>query len=462
MSICTEGRSISLDPVKDRTTDLTEGPIAPRLAAFAVPLLLGSMIQLLYSTVDMIFAGRAIGSEAAAAVGSSGLIVICMISLFSGIGSGAGVCAATSFGRRDMRELSVTVQTSAGISIAMAVGLTLAGEAAAHAILRAMDTPDAIIGDAVLYIRIYLLSLPSMIIFSIGSALLRAVGDSRSPMLCQLAGGIANVGGNALFICVLEMGVAGAALTSVVSQSAAAFFTVRRLCRETGGAPLRLESIRIDAAAARRIFGIGIPAAVQSLAVSLSNLFVQASINLLGVGSIAAFTSYFKAEALLFLPIIAMGQAAMTFTAQNAGAGREDRVRAGMRAALAISCGTTIAISCALLIARVQLIGVFTSDADVIALGAGIVVVTFPFYFLYAVMNVLASVLRGRGRAVLAMGAVIFSMCAARPLLIAAAMRLAPTASGVAAIYPLTWAIADICLALMNVCAMKSAAAAGS
>ena len=238
---------------------LTEGPIARRLVGFAVPLFLGSLIQQLYSTVDLMFVGKLIGRDASAAVGSSGLMVTCIVGFFTGLSVGVGVIAGQAAGCRDEKELSCIIHTAAGFTALMALMFLILGQLMVVPVLKAMHTPEDVLAQAMAYIRIYLFSLPAIVTYNVGTGVIRALGNSRSPTLYQLIGGIGNVIVNTLFIALLKWGVQGAALATVCTQTLAAGLVLRHLC--TLDAPYRLQfkQVRIEWDVCGRILSVGIP-----------------------------------------------------------------------------------------------------------------------------------------------------------------------------------------------------------
>ena len=246
---------------------LTEGPIAKQLVGFAIPLFLGSLIQQLYSTVDLMFVGKLIGRDASAAVGSSGLMVTCIVGFFTGLSVGVGVVAGQAAGRRDEQELRRIIHTAAGFTALMALVFLILGQMMVVPVLKAMHTPGDIMAQAMAYIRIYLFSLPAIVTYNVGTGVIRALGNSRSPTLYQLIGGIGNVIVNALFIALLKWGVQGAALATVCTQTLAAGLVLRHLC--TLDAPYRLQfkQMRIEWDVCGRILSVGIPAAIQSIVI---------------------------------------------------------------------------------------------------------------------------------------------------------------------------------------------------
>ena len=330
----------ALTSTKNKTKDLTHGPIGRQLFWFSLPLFAGSLIQQLYSTVDLIFVGRVLGKDAAAAVGASTFIIIIILGFFIGISVGIGVIAAREFARGEFENLSRVVHCTAGLTIIFSIVFTILGIIFAPTVLELMNTPPEIMHWGTVYIRLFMLSLFSIVSYNVGSGILRALGNSLSPMIYQLIGGIANVIGNFLFVY---------------------YWNFARYC-------LRFKKITLDLQLAREIFRIGIPAAIQTIVITLSNIVVQTNINGLGVNSIAAYAAYFKVENVIYLPIMALGQACSTFISQNVGVGKIMRSKRGT--AISIYFGlavTAVSISLVLFFADFAF-GMFTDDAEVILL----------------------------------------------------------------------------------------------
>ena len=433
---------------REEIQDLTRGPIGKQLTAFALPLFAGSLIQLLYNTVDLMFVGRILGAEASAAVGASSLIVTCILGVFTGLSVGVGVAAAKAVGSGDTGKLKDIIRTAAGLTCLLALVFTVLGFLMAPMCLRWMRTPEEILPSAVGYLRLYLLSLISIVSYNIGSGILRALGNTRSPVLYQLFGGIANLLGNTLFIYCLNWGVQGAALATACSQGLAALLTVGHLCRMKTEYRLRLRQMKLDKAICKAFLAVGIPSAVQSVVITLSNLIVQSHINVLGVDSIAAFTAYFKVENFIYLPIMAFGQACSTFTSQNIGARQVERVKKGVNTSLLLGVAVTIATSALTLAFSRFAFHLFARDASVVALGSQIAWVAYPFYFVYVFLEVYASAIRGAGKALPAMGIILVNMCLVRICVLKGILFFQPSVIGVAAVYPITWVCTAVCLLL--------------
>ena len=422
-----------------KTNDLTHGSIGKGYILFAIPLFLGSLFQQLYNTVDMLFVGNVLGKNAAAAVGASSILVTCLINLFTGVAVGAGIVISQLFGARKEQEMKETVWIAVLAGIAGGLCLTVIGVTCSQAVLVKLHTPEAIIPDAVLYVQIYFLSAVPMVLYNMCSGILRAQGDSRTPFHALAAGGIVNVIMDAVFLIVLGWGVAGVAVATLFSQSMTAIFLLVHMLRHK---VLTRQRLRWDLLG--KIISVGVPVGIQSMILTLSNVVVQYHINGFGENVIAAFAVYFKAENLLCLPIIAFGQAMVTFTGQNYGAGRYDRIRKGILVCNGISAMVLVVLSWSALAAGKWILGAFCPDQAVIAEGRRIIGVTFPVYFIYSLFEVTGGVVRGIGKSVPSMIIVIVNLCLIRILLLEIVDRTVHSVEAVAALYPVTWLLATV------------------
>lgn len=432
--------------MKQKNTDLTQGSIAWKLILFALPLLGTSLIQQMYNTVDLMFVGNILGKEASAAVGTCGWPINCLVGFFTGMGVGVGILVAQSYGGKDFKQLKRIIHTAMGLAVAGSIVLLVVGIVFAPSILRLMNTPDEILDLSVTYARIYFLSMFSILGFNFSSGILRALGNSRSPMIYQLFGGFANILGNTLFIYVLDLGVAGAALATFCSQTIAAILTIRHLCKLPEEYRLHIRGMNLKAATLKRIFIVGIPMGIQTTVVSVSLLLLQSQINTMGVTSMAAYTAYSKMESLVYFPMWAVGQAATTFVGQNLGAGQMNRAVKGTRVALLIGILITLAITLPLTYFSDTALRLFSNDADVIALGSQIIIRLFPLYFIYVFVEVLSGTIRGAGKSAPVMVIILINMFAVRLLFLYIAMQLFSTVYEVALIFPATWLTTSLCI----------------
>lgn len=430
---------------------LTEGSIVKGFILFALPLFLGSLFQQLYGTVDLIFVGNYMGKTEAAAVGASSILVTCLIGLFTGISVGAGVITAQYWGAKEEAKVRTSMENAIFLAITGGILLMAVGQLLADWALRALQTPESILAEALVYIRIYLLAIMSMIIYNMCAGILRAMGDSRTPFVVLAAGGFLNVLMDWMFIALLGWGVAGAALATVVSQTFTAVYLLVHIFRKE---KLLKQKWKIERRMSSRIIKIGVPLGIQSMILTLSNLVVQYYINGFGEDAVAAFTVYFRVESMLYLPIVAFGQSIVTFAGQNYGAGNYDRIKKGAIVCNALSAAVIGALSALILIFGRPILGIFGKDESVIQLGLQIIGVSFPFYFVYAIMEVTGGLVRGMGQTIQSMVIVIFTLCVCRVVLLKIFVEQFHSLKMVAAVYPVTWilAMSAFILCFMRAC----------
>lgn len=437
--------------MKNNSHTLTKGSVGKGILLFALPLLGSSLIQQLYSTVDLIFVGQLLGTKASAAIGASGLIVTCMIGFFNGMAVGTNVFAARHYGARRFEQLKKLIQTIFWTGIIGGFLLTVIGLVLSPVFLTWMGMPESIFPLAVRYLRIYMASMISVVSYNLLSGVLRALGDSRTPMLYQFFGGIINVFADFIFLYVFHMGVEGTAFATLFSQTFAAVGVMIHLYRLKEPYALRLRFSDCSLKEFTDILKVGVPAGVQSIIITLSNIIIQSQINTLGVTSVASFTVYFRVELIIYLPIVALGQAVVSFIGQNYGAGNWERIKKGNRLCIFGGSLITFAACILLIIAMPVILNVFTKDAAVAAQTLEIVKVTFPFYFFYTVLECFSSNLRGFGKAFLPMIVTVISFCGFRIVALFALMAKNPSSDKVALSYPISWGIAAAAMAILYV-----------
>ncbi len=437
--------------MKNNSHTLTKGSVGKGILLFALPLLGSSLIQQLYSTVDLIFVGQLLGTKASAAIGASGLIVTCMIGFFNGMAVGTNVFAARHYGARRFEQLKKLIQTIFWTGIIGGFFLTVIGLVLSPVFLTWMGTPESIFPLAVRYLRIYMASMISVVSYNLLSGVLRALGDSRTPMLYQFFGGIINVFADFIFLYVFHMGVEGTAFATLFSQTFAAIGVMIHLYRLKKTYALRIRFSDCSLKEFTDILKVGVPAGVQSIIITLSNIIIQSQINTLGVTSVASFTVYFRVELIIYLPIVALGQAVVSFIGQNYGAGNWERIKKGNRLCIFGGSLITFAACILLIIAMPVILNVFTKDAAVAAQTLEIVKVTFPFYFFYTVLECFSSNLRGFGKAFLPMIVTVISFCGFRIVALFALMAKNPSPDKVALSYPISWGIAAAAMAMLYV-----------
>ncbi len=430
--------------MKKSTKDLTVGTPWKAIIMFALPLLGSSLIQQMYGTVDLFFVSRYLGTNAASAVGASDLLVTCLVGLFTGISVGSNVVAAQAFGAKDKERLHELIQTMVTFGVIGALVLLAIGELFAPTFLQWLNTPESIQPLAVTYLRIYFLCIFSIVLYNLCSGVVRALGDSAAAMRFQIYGGLANVVMDFLMIVFLKWGVAGAALATFLSQTTAAFFTIRYLMRLEKEIRLDLKQPMINGYLLKKVLAVGIPSGVQSMIVTFANLLVQAVINGFGVAVIAAFVVYFKVELFIWYPLVAIGQALVTYTAQNIGAGRKDRVKSGAVTGVILGVVVCLVLGNLLRFFAPQIFGLFNPDTEVIEAGVSIVSVTFPLYFLCCFQDAFGSVLKGFGNGTWPMVVSVCFLCIFRVVILYAFNAKWHTIATVAAVYPITWAAAGL------------------
>lgn len=436
--------------------DLTQGNILKVFCLFALPLFFSSLFQQLYGTVDLLFVGEFLGKQETAAVGASGIIVTCMIGIFTGVSVGTGVIVSQFRGAKDTANIRSCIKNAYLLGMFGGVVITIFGLLFSEMALELLNTPENIMEPALVYIRIYLLAVIPMIFYNISSGILRALGDSRTPFQILATGGILNVFLDALFIAMLKWGVAGVAIATLLAQTFTAVIAFQKVLLSENSVKEFSEILFPDSQMLKRILTVGIPLGLQSMIITSSNLAVQYNINGFGEDAVAAFAIYFKAENLIYLPILAFGQAMITFTGQNYGAGLKERIRKGVISCNLLSMGVTAVLSAVVLFFGRQILGVFSDDPAVIEEGLRIIHVSFPFYFLYAILEVTGAVVRGIGKTTQSMFIIICNLCVVRITILSIFTAVFHSIEWVAAVYPITWCLTAVSFVVYyRMCAKK-------
>lgn len=376
---------------------MTQGPILRQLVFFSFPLMLGNVFQLLYNMVDSIIVGNFVSKQALAAIGSTTVIVSMIVFFFSGFATGAGVVIGNNFGARNMDRLHDAVHTTVAATFIFSLLLTLLGTAAVRPMLVIMRTPEDVFRDAALYLRIYIGGISGLLIYNMGSGILRAVGDSIRPLGFLILTSVLNILLDLFFVIVLKLGIAGAAVATILSQFVSAALILLLLTRTRDIYRLDWKELHIDFPILKKIFSIGMPTALQAVITSFSNIFVQGYINAFGSDVMAGWSCYNKLDHFIFLPMQSMSVASTTFVSQNAGAGNERRSRRGTFLAILITClviGVTAAVLTFFAPAAVRM---FSPDEAVIRYGAMFIRTNAFFLIFNGIAQVLAGALRGRG-----------------------------------------------------------------
>lgn len=421
--------------------DMTKDKILPQLIIFALPLLGSSLIQQLYNTADLLFVGNFVGKASAAAVGSSSLIFTCLIGLFTGISVGAGIAISHLWGALKKEEAYRLAKTAMVMGIVGSFVLMIIGLLGAYRILEFLHTPKEIMKEAVLYLRIYFLSMIPMVIYNMGASILRACGNSKVPFYILIGGGVINIVMDAIFVVVLGHGVAGVAIATSISQTVSAVCMVCYLISKHSPICVFSRDIQLELSSMRSILKYGLPAGIQAIVITISNVAVQYYINGYGQNVVAAYTAYFKIENVVYLPIMACGQAITTFVGQNYGCGLHDRIKKGTIQGVLLTCVITIIITQLILLVPEMAVGLFIKDGSVISYGICILATTFPLYWLYAILEVIGGSLRGMGYSIISMIVVMTGLCGLRVILLYVINYFDLSFKFVASVYPITWGV---------------------
>ncbi|MBQ9933340.1 MAG: MATE family efflux transporter [Ruminiclostridium sp.] len=427
---------------KDQALDLTQGVIWKQLLLFLLPIAAGTLFQQFYNTADAIIVGQFVGSDALAAVGGSAAMILqLVVGLFTGLASGATVVISHGFGAGDREKLTRAVHTAIAFSLIAGAVITVLGVWLAPDALRWTRNPAEIMDSATVYLRLYFLGTIPMLLFNMGSGILRAVGDSKRPLYYLIVCCLLNVVLDILFVAVLHLGVAGAAIATVLANLVSALLILLQLVRAKGDYRLVPRQVRVHGPTLRHVLYIGIPAAIEASMYSVSNLLIQVPINDLGTDVVAAWSAAGKYDGIYWSLMVAFATAIMAFVGQNYGAGKYDRMRAGVAVCLKIALALTVVLGAILLIFSPYAFRIFTDDQVVIGHAIHIMYYFVPFYFLWPFIEVLANALRGAGDAVIPMVISVGGICGVRILWIFLVVPHWHTLLSISICYPLSWLV---------------------
>lgn len=426
---------------KSYEIDMCNGPLFGKIMLFTLPLMLSGILQLLFNAADVVVVGRFAGNEALAAVGSTGALTNLLVNLFIGLSVGANVLVARYYGGRQEEEVSRTVHTSMLVSAVGGVILTFIGITLARPLLLLMDTPENVIEHSVLYMRIYFVGMPVMLVFNFGSAILRAIGDTRRPLFYLIIAGVINVVLNLFFVIVLHMGVAGVALATVISQCVSTALIVRCLMRSEGCFRLCPDKLHMDWDKFKKIAAIGFPAGIQGSLFSISNVLIQSSVNSFGSVAMAGNTAGANVEGFVYTAMNSVHQTAVSFTGQNLGGRRLDRIRIIVLECLLFVSVIGLVMGNGAFLLGHQILSIYSSDFEVIAFGLQRMGIICTLYFLCGVMDVMVGCIRGLGYAVMPMIVSLLGACVFRVIWIYTFFQWDRTLRTLYISYPISWAV---------------------
>ncbi len=429
----------------EKTTLMTEGSIGRKIIAFALPLFLGNLFQQLYNTADSLIVGNFLGSNALAAVSSSGNLIFLMVGFFHGIAAGAGVVIARYYGARELKSVKKAVHTTIAFGLAAGIFLTIAGVLLTSHILIWMGTPADVLPESTVYFRIYFMGSLSFVMYNVFVGILQSVGDSRHPLVYLIVSSVINILLDLLFVGVLGFGVGAAAFATILSQFISAFLCLFRLIfKSPEDYQVSLRLIRFDLPMLRQIIANGLPAGFQNSIIALANVVVQSNINKFGKMAVAGCGAYSKIEGFGFLPITCFSLALTTFISQNLGAKQYERAKKGAR--FGILCSITMAevVGIFIYFAIPILISAFNRTPEVIAYGTTQARTVTLFYFLLSFSHCIAGILRGAGKASVPMITMLCFWCIVRVSYITLIVRFIPVINVIFWAYPLTWSLSSI------------------
>lgn len=433
--------------------DMTHGPLLGKLIIFTIPIILSGVLQLLFNAADVIVVGRFAGEASLAAVGSTGSLINLMTNLFIGMSVGANVCAAQFYGGGQYKDVKKTVHTSTAFSIICGVVLIFIGLFLARPILEIMGSPEDVIGLAALYVRIYFIAMPAVMLYNFLAAILRAAGDTTHPLIFLTVAGVVNVILNLILVVFFNMGVAGVAIATVTSNYISCIMLVAFFTKQEDALKLEFSKIKIDKKILNRIIRIGLPAGIQGTVFSLSNVVIQSAINSFGTAVIAGSSAAASIEGFVYVSMNSVSQTCVTFVGQNYGAADEKRVKRVIFECLGIVTVVGLILGNLAYYFATPLLGIYTDSSAAVAAGTLRLFWVCCPYFLCGIMDTLTGGLRGLGRSTVPMIVSLIGACATRLVWIATYFQLHKTEDVLFFSYPGSWlltlSVHSICLIIV-------------
>ncbi len=433
--------------IQNKNTDMIGGGIFRSIFWFSVPLLIGNFFQQLYNTVDSYVVGNYVNTSALAAVGASTPVINMLVGFFMGLSAGAGVVISQYFGAQKGDEMSKAVHASMALTALLSLIFTVLGLAFTRPLLVAIGVPEDVLPHSSLYLMIYFTGITFSLFYNMGAGVLRAVGDSTHPLIYLAAACMVNVVLDFLFVCGFHMGIAGAAIATVIAQGVSCVMVMGKLMRAKADYRVEIRRIRFHKKMIRRIISFGFPAALQQSITSFSNVVVQSYINHFGTAAMAGYSATLRIDGFTQLPLQSFNMAITTFVGQNIGAKKYDRVKKGVFAAWLMSSGVILVCSVCMFLSAPFLISVFTKDADVIAIGSDMVRIFASLYIALPVVQILNGALRGAGLSKIPMYFMLGSFVVLRQIYLMIAVPLTDSVNVVMAGWPLTWVICAVGMA---------------
>ena len=439
MNLKTMRRPSILTPKRGKDVDMTQGNITKHLITFALPLLAGNIFQQMYNMVDTWVVGRYVSNEAYAAVGTIGPVINMLIGFFMGLSSGAGVVISQYYGAKRYEDVSRTVHTALTMTFILGILFTGIGLTMPPFMLRLMNTPANVMPESTAYLSIYFSGIMGLMFYNIGSGILRAVGDSQRPFYFLVVCAILNTILDLVFVLVFDMGVRGVALATILAQASSAALILITLLRTNECIRLQPKKLRLHWDMLKKIFRVGIPAAIQMAITSFSNIFVQSYINFFGDNCMSGWTTYAKVDQLLFLPMQSIALASTTFVGQNLGCNQVERAKKGVTCAITIAVISTSVLMVPVLVFAPEIVAFFNSKPEVVEYGSLLLRWITPFYILCSFNQIYSGALRGAGNSKAPMIIMLSSFVAFRQVYLFAMSRICNEIIPIAMSYPAGW-----------------------
>ena len=431
-----------METIRQTKNEITEGIIWKQLLLFFFPILLGTFFQQLYNTIDSVIVGQFVGKEALASVGgSSAQIVSLVVGFFTGLSSGAAVTIAQFVGARKEETANAGLHNAYAIAAAGGIALTFIGILAAPFMLRLMNTPADIMDGSLTYLRIHFTGILFVLIYNMGSAILRATGDSKTPLYILIICCVINIILDTAFVLLFHMGVAGVAVATLIAQAVSAILVTVKLIRSGGLLRFSPGKIRFHGPLLKLQLKLGLPTGFESILFAITNIAIQAAINTFGTDTTAAWSAYGKLDAIFWMVSTAFGISITTFVGQNYGAGKMDRVRRSTRVCLCMDLAVSFVLVVILIASRSLLFRLFTTDETVVRIGSDMLLFITPWYIVYVFIEVLGGSLRGRGNVIVPVVITLLGVCLLRIVWLAGVLKISPTIHAIIFSYPVTWVI---------------------
>lgn len=428
-----------------KVNQITEGVIWRQLLLFFFPIVFGTFFQQLYNTIDTVIVGHFVGKEALASVGGSSTSIINLIvGFFTGLSSGASVIVAQFFGAQDERSVQQSLHTAYAFSTIGSIIIGIIGFTLAPTMLAWMHTPEEIMADSTLYLRIYFAGILFVFIYNMGSSILRGIGNSKHPLYYLIICCFMNIVLDVIFVVLFHLGVLGVALATFISQAVSAILVTHKLMKSEGILKLYIRQIRLHSSILKSQLRIGVPSGLQSVTYGITNVIIQAALNGFGTNTAAAWSVYGKLDAVFWMVSSAFGISITTFVGQNYGAGKHDRVKKSTHVCLGIDFIVSAILVVFLILARIPLFRLFTNDTEVIQIGAQMLLQITPWYIVFVFIEILSGSLRGISDVVIPMIITICGVCLLRIVWVIGALKIRPTIPVIIFSYPITWIITAI------------------